>query len=325
MRRLALFMILLALFSGRGPADAETRRSAAAPETAAPGAPQKEVTIGTFNIKMFPCGDDCACMKREAPAFRCRTPGKPGLDWNRLAAAIREVSPDILGVNEILNPQRLERFAREHLGPSWKFAWTEAGGPQKIGFLYNSETVTIRTRKTFVELFSKIDLSRHENCLRRAQSLRPAFACRFRVRNSPHEFIVAVVHLKSGNCHGLRLDQWGILRTIAEELISANPRVTVLGDFNDYGGKEPEFSGFCEDAHFHCVTGGLKCSYLYSGSGRAIDGILVSPAMRELLIEGSARVGGACAAGCGRSPAAEAYRSLVSDHCPVTARFRVPR
>jgi predicted extracellular nuclease len=326
MRCYVFFHILAALACVLGPV--ESRPENGAGSSARNEAPSthlaRKITIGTFNIKMFPCGDDCACMRHEAPRFRCRGEGGRAPDWNRLGETILTVAPDILAVNEILNPERLQRFAREHLGKSWRFVYAREGGPQKVGFLYNSDTTTLKSRRTFTQVFSELDAVKHADCVKHVENLRPAFACRFGVRDSALDFILAVVHLKSGPCHELRLDQWRILENIADSLLKADREVMIVGDFNDRGGDKREFGDFCENKRFHHISGSVECTYLYSGKGRALDGFLASESMKSLFVEGSARVGGPCAAGCKRTPAAEAFRSLVSDHCPVVAQFAVP-
>ncbi|GEM_PF-1149213 len=277
------------------------------------------IRIGTFNIRMFPCNGNCECMRLHGYQ-RCVERGKPTTDWRRLADTIIGVRPDIMGVNEILNPERFARFAVEHLGPQWRFVYAEEGGRQKVGFLYNSSVVRVRDRKVYSEIFTRLRPEDHTPlCFKAGEKLRPAFACRFEVAGTGFDVYAVVLHLKPRDCSSVRRAQWRLMERVVDDLAKEDPDIVILGDFNDYGHGEKDFSEFCRMKRFTLITDAVGCTHTL---GNRLDNILVSEAALKSFDRGSARVGGPCAEGCGRTAFWRAYLNRVSDHCPVVAGFR---
>jgi len=256
---------------------------------------------------------------------RCARPGKPSTDLRRLADTIGKLKVHVLAVNEILNPERLARFAAEHLGPGWKFTFAEEGDRRRVGFLYDSSVVTLKDQKAYPEIFTGLKPEEHPNgCIRgRRAKLRPAYACRFEVKGTPFDFYAVVLHLKSGPCPSVRRAQWQLMERIVDQLSREDEEIIVLGDFNSYGPGEKDFDEFCRNKRFTLITGGIPCTHL-SGSegGTTLDNVLVSRRALERFMKGSARAGGACTTGCLRNSFWKTYQNLVSDHCPVVVEFR---
>jgi endonuclease/exonuclease/phosphatase family metal-dependent hydrolase len=241
----------------------------------------------------------------------------------RLADTIRSIDPDILAVNEILDPKRLARFAREKLGSPWKLACAAEGEPQKVGFLYNSSVATLLGHRVFTELFTKLNPRKHRRgCVPARRDLRPAFACRFEVKDTSFDFYAVVIHLKAGACSSVRRAQWRIMEGIVDELAAEDDDILILGDFNEYRRVRRDFDNFCRITGFTLVSGSIPCTKLFKRKGENLDNILVSPAALGAFVKGSARVGGACAKSCTRNRYWKAYLNRVSDHCPVVAEFR---
>lgn len=285
--------------------------------------PIQRLRIGTFNIRMFPCNQNCDCKKRYNYGG-CRSTGAARTDLRRLAHTIRSIDPDILAVNEILDPKRLARFARERLGSSWRFACAAQGDPLKVGFLYNSSVVTLSGQKVFTELFTKLVPREHpRGCVPTRRDLRPAFACRFEVKDTLFDFYAVVIHLKAGACSSVRRAQWRIMEGIVHELAAGDDDILVLGDFNDYRRGRKDSDDFCRITGFTLVSGSIPCSKLFKAKGGTLDNILVSPAALARCVRNSARVGGACAKSCRMNKFWKAYLNRVSDHCPVVAELRI--
>ena len=293
--------------------------TAASPASAAAKGGNVPIRIATFNIRMFPCNENCECMGLHGYT-KCVERGKPTTDLRRLADTIITLKPDILAVNEILNPERLARFAVEHLGPDWRFVYAQEGGRQKVGFLFNSSVVRVLDRKAYSQIFTTLRPEDHSPfCFRAGDRLRPAFACRFQALGTGFDFYAVVLHLKPRDCSSVRIAQWKIMEQLVDELAKEETEIVILGDFNDYGRGEKEFSDFCRRKRFTFITESVSCTH---SMGSSLDNILVSDAMLRSFHRGSARVGGPCAESCGRTAFWRAYLNRVSDHCPVVAEFR---
>jgi endonuclease/exonuclease/phosphatase family metal-dependent hydrolase len=286
--------------------------------------PRTSLRIGTFDIRNFPCNTNCDCLK-EFRFEHCKRPDSLPTDWRRLGHEIRALRADVLAVNEILNPSRLQRFAEKSLGASWRFVHSRDGGEHKVGFLYDSSAVELVGQWSFPGLFTEIRANEHpEECVRGLRHLRPAFACHFRVRSSRFDFIAVALHLKSGPCASVRQAQWRIMERIVDRLAEKEYDIIILGDFNDKKRRERDFDRFCQTKGFSVATEGVSCTVLGRDEGVVFDHILVSRDALKLLVPGSVRVGGACRQGCEPTAFWKAYKNLVSDHCPVVAEFRAP-
>jgi predicted extracellular nuclease len=279
--------------------------------------------IGTFNIRMFPCNNDCGCIK-ESGFTECKGRNTRRTNRRALASEIRRLHPTVLAVNEILKPKRFARFSAEHMGPTWRFIFTEEGGPQKTGFLYDSSVVDLVSRSSVRDMITKIDPSRFpEICVKRLRKQRPAFVCRFRMKQTGFDFFAIVVHMKAGPCGSLRKAQWNLMRHIVDRLAAKDEDIFIMGDLNDYSPHCEDTAEFRAATGFRLLTGKIPCTHLHRGKGNRLDHILVSPAALGVLSGGRVRVGGPCAHYCTYGRSWKRYLSNVSDHCPVIAEFRV--
>jgi len=241
----------------------------------------------------------------------------------RLADAIKEANPHILAVNEILDPERFSWFAARLLGSQWKFSFAAEGGPLKVGFLYDSNVITIQYQEVYTGIFSELKFDEHPtDCLKTPVILRPAMACRFRVKGTPFDFYAMVVHLKSGKYGCVRKAQWKIIGKIADKLSKTDDEILILGDFNNHDEEKPDFEEFLVKKNFTLVTDSVPCTHLFRGKGGTLDHIIVSRKELKAFVKGSVRVGGACAESCTEDDLWDTYLTRVSDHCPVVAEFR---
>ncbi len=296
-------------------AGSDTGASGRAPTISPP------LRIGTFNIRMFPCGNNCRCIR--SYGFRvCRAADSPGTDLTRLAMEIRKTGTSLLAVNEILNTRRFARFAREKLGPQWRFVYARPGGPQKVGLLYDTSVFEILEKRVFRGLINDLRPEEHPSfCIKYLGNLRPAFACRLRVVGTDFTFLAVVVHLKAGPCGGVRKDQWRTLEKIAGLLARKDSKIAILGDFNDHIGGSGPWDEFCRRTGFRPVTQTAPCTTARKKGCARLDGIFVSPDLANAVVPGSAESGGPCANAPGDDRSAEAYLRLVSDHCPVSVEL----
>ncbi len=285
------------------------------------GRPGRSITVGTFNIRNFPCNNNCRCLK--AHGFDCRRDrDAPPTSLSLLADEIRRLRVDILAVNEILSPRRMNRFAHDFLGPDRRFVWAQEGGAQKVGFLYDGSTVRLVEKLEFTQLYSSVKAENHPSkCVRGLRDLRPALVCRFAVRDSAMDFYAVAVHLKSGPCDSVRKAQWDSMISLATRLSERDPDIIVLGDFNDFDRTQDDAAQFRRRSGFALLTKSVPCTLIAKKRGLVLDNLLVSPSMLGWCVTGSVRVGGACDEGCRPSRSTRKYVRRVSDHCPVTAVF----
>lgn len=288
----------------------------------ASAAPPGTIRVATFNIRMFPCNMNCECKQRFG-FESCTDKGEQRTNLDMLAATINEIKADLIAVNEILDPEAFSTFAAEKLGPEWQFIYAAEGGPQKVGFLYNSCVVTPGTKQVFREIFTGLVRKDHPpQCLGKRASLRPAFACHFLVNGTKFDFQAVVVHLKSGPCPSVRRAQWKLIEKVVERLEAKDSDVLIMGDFNDATKEGRNFAEFCRTKKFALATEAVACTHHGRGKGSTLDYILVSRSAQKHVVKGSEQPGGPCRTGCSKSPEWKTYRKAVSDHCPVSVQLQ---
>ncbi len=285
--------------------------------------PPGAIRIATLNIRMFPCNHHCVCMQPYG-FTHCRSPKRIRTDREALAALIRETAPDILAVQEVLKPDAFQGFISKALGEShvFRFADTPKGGPQKVGFAFNTDTVTCVECRQIEETITAIDRNKHGHCSKRVSFFRPAMACKFRVDGTDTDFIVVTVHLKSGKCSGVRKAQWKALGKAVRQLAKDDPDIIILGDFNDWKRSDRDCRQFLEESGYTLVSADLECSSLYRKRPSPIDHIIVSPSLANDVVSGSFKAGGPAGEGCEWNDDWKLYRERVSDHCPVMVDIR---
>jgi endonuclease/exonuclease/phosphatase family metal-dependent hydrolase len=304
-----LLLILISLYAGLYAQDSET------------------IEIGTFNIEWFPCKDDGAMMAEYGINLRYPPKGS-ATDQDSLFHFLKDSDIELLAVQEIVDPELLKQKAKQYLGPQFDVIYSNSGGSQKVGFLYDSSVLElIGEPESYDELLLTPD-----------SRLRPAFRAYFKSKPHGFDFHALVVHLKSSpRGWDQRKQQLEILEAILKQIpkINNDSDIVLLGDMNNVTEADSgEFLPMMKRLGFYWATqelSGKPTNYWQPDwqvnriQGSAIDHIFVSADARVEYISNKTGVFGPCAAAI---PAYENndipdFYNKISDHCPVFATFRV--
>ena len=285
------------------------------------------IEVGCFNIQWFPCKDDGELMKDYGIDLRYPPTGK-ATDQDALFSFLKEIDIELLAVEEIVDAELLKQKAKEYLGEQYEFIYSNSGGSQKVGFLYDSSVLElIGEPQSYDELLLQPD-----------SRLRPAFRAYFKSKPNGFDFHAIVVHLKSSpRGWDQRKQQLEILEAILKKVpeINNDSDVIVMGDMNNVTeAGEKEFTPMMERLGYYWATqelDGKPTNYWKPDwkvkriQASTIDQIFVSGDARVEYISHKTGVFGPCAAGIDSYEGADipGYFSSISDHCPVFATFRV--
>jgi endonuclease/exonuclease/phosphatase family metal-dependent hydrolase len=284
------------------------------------------IEIGAFNIEWFPCKDDGEMMKKYGIELRYPPQGN-STNIKELFNLLKEVDIELLAVEEIVDPQMLADSAKKYLGDNFEFIYSEAGGSQKVGFLYDSSIIKLAGEpQTYTEVMLTQD-----------SRLRPAFRAYFKAVNDGFDFHAIVVHLKaSPRGWDQRKQQLEILENILSTLPeeSHDSDIIVMGDMNNVtdAGAE-EFKSMLQRLNFHWASeklDGLATNYWQPDWKKhriipsVIDHIFVSDDANVELVQNSVKVGGMCAKKISEYTGDKFpdYFENISDHCPVYVSFK---
>jgi len=249
-------------------------------------------------------------------------------DLPALRAALLDLDADVIGVQEVKDPERL----RELL-PEFGLVVSEGGGRghQRVGVLFDPETVTVS------------GVREHDDITLKGR-VRPALTAYVAHRGGGPDFHLAVVHLKARpEGYAQRREQLpelsNVLAGLTEEGPHADDRdIVLLGDFNVVGGPAGEPLATDELAALDETLGTLHlrrlpvpsgCSAYWDGSRRdawkeaSLLDLVWLGALDEARPSGlQARSGTHCGQhACAPFRSTEAYPDAsfesVSDHCPV--------
>jgi endonuclease/exonuclease/phosphatase family metal-dependent hydrolase len=272
--------------------------------------PKAELTVATYNIlNLFDARDE--------PYHNDEyTRVKPREELERLAKVIREISPDVLALQEV--------ESRGYLGRFLDVFCAELGYQHLAHFEGNDLRgidVCLVSRVPLGPVLSHRHVSFPDETGKLMRFNRDLLCVEVRpVGGVPFE--VWVVHLKSKSggeaSDVIRLAEATYIRKMLDERLSANPeaRIIVCGDFND------DWSSPTLKRIVGSGSTGLKCfadelpadqriTYNKEPYRSMIDFILCDPGMAQRYVKGSFAI------------RAGTVESSGSDHNPVLARFRV--
>lgn len=289
------------------------------------GQSAETIEIGTFNIRFFPCNQDGELMKKYDINMKYPPTGS-ATDTTALFRLIAETGVEVLGVQELVDPELFGDMAKRHLGDQFEFVYAPTNAWQKVGILFNSDKVKLQgSAQIYPEIaLGKID--RH----------RPALRAYFKTIPDGFDFHVIVVHLKASP-RGLpeREKQWSQLRKIMRELPQDTDKdsdIILLGDFNNVSKQRyNEFLPIIYEQGFYwpvAETDTLTTNYWQPNyktrriQSSTIDQIFISNDAKIEYIEGSIRSAGMCADGTQEyTEVFPKYFETISDHCPVISSF----
>lgn len=271
--------------------------------------------IATWNIRWFPDG------RAGAP----EEGGGTDVPW--LACAVALLDVDVLAVQELVMGLRGRAALLDLLdrlgtltGGEWQMHLDDCpdDGRQHVGFLWNSERVTVTNARTVPSINPGRSACYHR--------LRPGVAAQMSFAGGV-TFEALVVHLDSGTESRDHGNRRASVRNIAE-FFEGDAPVVALGDFNTMGCRrcDPQQDGAEELATMVAVLepGGIErvvpdhaCSEHYRGRAVLLDHVFTRglPAARL-------ETHGICGAlACARLPRDAAAYARLSDHCPLVLRL----
>jgi endonuclease/exonuclease/phosphatase family metal-dependent hydrolase len=285
------------------------------------------IEIGSFNMEWYPCKDDSTMMKEYGINLSYPPTGN-ATDQDSLFVFLKDIDIELLAVQEIVDPELLEQNAKKYLGKEFEFIYSNSGGSQKVGFLYDSSVLeVIGEPESYDEILLKPD-----------SRLRPAFRAYFKVKPSGFDFHAVVVHLKSSpRGWDQRKKQLELLEGILKKLPATNgdSDIILLGDMNNVTEVQAgEFIPMMERLGFYWATQELdtKPTNYWRPDWRVnriqastIDHIFVSADAKIEYIPNKTSVFGPCQAALEsyEGDAIPGFYDSISDHCPVFATFRV--
>ena len=80
------------------------------------------IEIGTFNMEWFPCKDDGNMMHKYGIDLRYPPKGN-ATDIKALFSLLKDLDIELLGVEEIVDPQMLADSAKKYLGEQYEFIY----------------------------------------------------------------------------------------------------------------------------------------------------------------------------------------------------------
>lgn len=246
---------------------------------------------------------------------------------------IRESGIDLWGLQEISDTRQFDRLL-DSLGTPWEGILASVSGQQRIGFIYDTDVVTVKRSKHILEQFST--------------GQTPPNGTNYFAGRAPLELKIDVtlpdttvniniitLHMKccaDSSSRDRRELASGRLKIHLDFTEVGTEPVIVLGDFNDFligsiGIGPSPYDNFSEDDHdYQFPTLPLDknnvstfCfSDLNCNTGSTIDHILINDNLFAPYVAGSAdRMGSVLTA-------LTNYVFTTSDHMPVYARFMFP-
>lgn len=298
----------------------------------------KTLDVATYNV--FFLGNT---ITNDGPADR-------NLQRQNIAEVIRNLQPDIVGVQEVSSEAGLDALMTE-LGGSYEYIlsnrWARSFEgpdptfpPQRVGFIFKKDVVTlIGARVLFEEMYdaaragAPTPLSSYPTGMASSfyASGRLPYMANFKVTvdGLTKEMRAIVLHAKSG---GSQLIDWQrrafdakALKDSIDAYYASDP-VLILGDFNDRlagsinAGQPSSYTVFLDDAtNYRGITleadQAGRSSFLGSG-GNMIDHMIASNEWFTEYLEGTAVPVDV------RSFISN-YAATTSDHLPVVARFEL--
>lgn len=259
------------------------------------------LTIATFNIEWLGDGIDDRKERTEE-------------DYKRIAEAIIETKADLIGIQEIENPNALKAVMNYLPGYSYKLG--ENGWLLNLGVIYKND-VEVSNPDEYMPLIVKKDRTR------------PGFTVD--VKKGNFDFKLMVVHFKSTSryddtpekkqaSYDLRnLQSQAVINWIDSVYANTTEKdLIVLGDYNDNPNRGEEKSQVLileNRDDFSFLTADMEsCRKKYFD---VIDHIAVTESAKSRYLENSNRM----------YPLYDIYleeeADMISDHCPVIATFDV--
>ena len=219
-------------------------------------------TVGTFNIK----------------DLRDYTKSRNAVDLGMIAQLINELSPTVMGLQEIDGAGALELLTDYGLDPRYDWAVNSEGGTLNTAILYDSEQVSLSGRRD-------VNIS--------PPGFRDLNVAELTLEETGESFVFGVVHLASeydSDNTQTRADEVLALQDyftgdVASDYGDSADRFVIVGDFNDtFAGVDDKIDTLqpLEDDPAFTFATENAVTYTFINSRSKIDHIVLSEAMVDL-------------------------------------------
>ena len=263
--------------------------------------------IATWNIEWFGASNG---------------PANDALQFQNVLEVVRQSGIDFWAVQEIADASDFSRLL-DSLGTDYDGSLATTSGQQRVGFIYKTEAVNVRSVKHVLTSFDADFATRPPLQLE----------ADITIADSTRRVTFLTIHMKccgSASDHGKRLAASGRLKNHIDFTGLTDEPVIVLGDFNDElensisSGRDTPYRNFLDDtANYAFLTlpmdqAGLNtyCSSSLCTNGSTLDHILVT---NELFADVES---GTTDHFVELTSAIAGYTNNTSDHLPVFARLR---
>ncbi|MBI1336127.1 MAG: hypothetical protein GC164_04095 [Phycisphaera sp.] len=246
---------------------------------------------------------------------------KPRKDIEHIAAALRKINADVVGIEEVENEGVLKAMTYELLSDlNYKdiaVDTTNSNRGQNTGLVSRLPIRSV-TSYRFEDLKNPDGSDAHERFARDMAVYRLGVS-------DTRNLTVVVLHLKSKYGNDTKSDAWRLAETTAvrrhiDKMLQDDPEawIAVLGDFNDTPASKPvrklldEEDGKTALVDVHADLPAEAFSYRIKPYQEKIDYILVSPALAKHVVAGSAKI------------LEDDKDAEGSDHLPVYVTFELP-
>lgn len=272
-------------------------------------------------------------------SYNIRNFGKKGsyTDLKELRSMVSQLNSDIIGVQEIVNKTRFQKFI-EQGQTQHKVIFSKCGGrgDQHLGIVYNSQKLKL------IEFHEEAEISdvslEESNELGCNGSLRPILIGNFIEISTRRNLLIMVVHLKAGGgweSITRRAKQFEIIsKTISKYENAGNKDIVVLGDFNTTGYvlRNTDYLNFqrlISTTKSFDISEQIECSAYWSGivwddnieEPSILDHILFSNNIYKSGLKNIEVAGHCKKVSCQSANLQDLGISYnkVSDHCPISA------
>ncbi|GEM_PF-363243 len=240
-------------------------------------------------------------------------PSDDAVQVQNVADIVLGTGIDLWAVQEIASIPRTEELL-SLLPDKWDMILAESG-QQRLGYLYDSDVLSLRSRAHILTDFN------------RAFATRPPLKAEFEVQLPDTSFIVTVinVHMKAfsdADSYARRVEAAQRVKNHIDFTSLSSQPVLFMGDFNDklqsstHAGLTSPYAPFVNDPQdYRMLTLPIEQAGIgtYLG-GSTIDHIVVTDEMADLWVDGSTQV-------LTRLVTVNGYAVRTSDHLPVVASF----
>lgn len=234
-------------------------------------------------------------------------------DASQATAAVELIDSmeiDVLGVQELIEPDTFDKNIGLYLGESWKVVHVDQEVKRRVALVYDDSSMQL------------VETNTHEDTavIPGARATLEATFRTDRRYDEDRRLRIFVVHLKAhSDGETIRKQQLNALRPIVEDAIESGDDVVLLGDFNSTEDNDRRrLAAFADSTGLDWSTETLECTAYWDRktdcAGSALDHIFISTPPQAVDVHG-----GCDTVGCDSRSECPTYVDRISDHCPVSS------